>query len=202
VAQPLITGREVRRLALLAGAMVLVAAAVNGPVAVLFSKDKRFSPPASSVVRKPVVRATWPASTPHDRAWPPPSSWDEARGFGWRYFNVLSPPTSANQNGFSMTVRLAGWPLPVIEDKQMWWNWSDPTLAGPVPDPAISLRWSGVVLNPLIVSGGAFLLLAGAPMSAIIARRAGRRRKGQCSSCGYPAGVSAVCTECGAALRG
>jgi hypothetical protein len=198
VPQTLIRRREAIGLALVAFALVMIAAAANVPVAVLLRKGKQFMPPPSSIVRSKAAHTTWPARTPHDRPWLAPSDWNEARGWGWAYYDVRSAPDRSGSNGFQMTVKLSGWPLPVLEDKQMWWDWSDPTLGRAEPNPAISLRWSGVLLNPLLLGGGAFVLLAGAPAVVVIVRRGLRRRGKRCTECGYPSGVSAVCTECGA----
>ena len=75
-----------------------------------------------------------------------------------------------------------------------------PTLAGPVSDPAMSLRPAGLVLNPVIVGGLVFLATAGTRVVLVVGRRAVRRRRNRCVGCGYPLGTSAVCTECGAPL--
>lgn len=51
----------------------------------------------------------------------------------------------------------------------------------------------GLVVNTVMYSFVIWLLLAG----AFIVRRVLRTRRKQCLGCGYPIGVSEVCTECG-----
>jgi len=52
---------------------------------------------------------------------------------------------------------------------------------------------SGLVVNTLVYSLAAWILLAG----PFFVRRVLRARRRQCARCGYPIGASAVCTECG-----
>ncbi len=56
--------------------------------------------------------------------------------------------------------------------------------------------WPGFIVNTGAYGG---LLLAIFVVPGLI-RRWVRRRRGQCPACGYPRGVSAVCSECGAVL--
>lgn len=60
-----------------------------------------------------------------------------------------------------------------------------------------AVLWSGLVINTALYGTALLVFVGGAP----VVRRFHRRRRGQCEWCGYPAGVSAVCTECGATLR-
>ena len=99
-----------------------------------------------------------------------------------------------------MEVQLLGWPIPVIEEKQMWWDWDDPKLKGPEPDPALSLKMAGLLVNPLIVGGGAWLIVVLPWFVPVVARRWWRQRQGRCMTCSYPIGTSPVCTECGSAI--
>ncbi len=57
----------------------------------------------------------------------------------------------------------------------------------------------GFVLDTLIYAS--IVIPLAAWLAARVRARA-RRRRGLCPSCGYPVGVSPVCTECGAAIRG
>lgn len=57
-------------------------------------------------------------------------------------------------------------------------------------------RWPGFAINTDFYAS-IFWLICGAPFAL---RRRLRARRGQCQQCGYPIGVSPVCTECGAAL--
>ena len=56
--------------------------------------------------------------------------------------------------------------------------------------------WPGVAVNAAVWTAVLWSVLCG-PGTA---RRALRRRRGLCLRCGYPVGVSPVCTECGAAV--
>ncbi len=56
--------------------------------------------------------------------------------------------------------------------------------------------WLGFAVNTLF-----FAIVAASVRTSIVAlRRHIRSRRGQCPACGYPVGVSAVCTECGRAV--
>ncbi len=69
---------------------------------------------------------------------------------------------------------------------------------GVAPDRRVPLRplWLGFAVNTLF-----FAIVAASVWTPIVAlRRYSRRRHGQCPACGYPVGVSAVCTECGRAV--
>jgi len=56
--------------------------------------------------------------------------------------------------------------------------------------------WPGFAVNTIFYASILWLLLAG-PCAL---RRRLRARHGQCQNCGYPIGVSPVCTECGEAI--
>lgn len=81
-------------------------------------------------------------------------------------------------------------------------NWN----SGLLPPPWLHSRgyplpydpvWTGVLANSLLYGALLWLLLAG-PFAV---RRHIRRRTGRCVRCGYPAGASPTCTECGAEFR-
>ncbi len=61
-----------------------------------------------------------------------------------------------------------------------------------------SLRpiWPGCAINTVFYATVLWLLIPG-PFAL---RRFIRRKRGQCPACGYPAGESAVCSECGKEL--
>jgi hypothetical protein len=91
-----------------------------------------------------------------------------------------------------------GWPLPVLEQKQMWWDWDDPALKGPEPDPRLQLLPLGLIVNPLIVGSSLFVLLAGAWVLLVGMRRMRWRAEARCTNCGYPIRTpSTRCAECG-----
>lgn len=56
--------------------------------------------------------------------------------------------------------------------------------------------WPGFVVNTALFAGAmwASRQMFGAPLAI---RRRKRRKRGQCVACGYPIGLSPVCTECG-----
>ncbi len=64
--------------------------------------------------------------------------------------------------------------------------------------PFLPLRpvWPGFALNPFFYATILWLLVRG----PVVLRRVVRRRSGRCPDCGYPVGVSPVCTECGQPL--
>lgn len=177
--------------------LVLLAAAVNVPVAVMLSVARNTPMRTGLNVIGPEAAARgWPAATPHTQAWPEPrqrqvdSAWP-----GHRRVTVWGNPTHQMQSDES------GWPLPAVRNVQMWWPWNDPAWAITAqPDPGMRLEWTGVVLNPLLVGGGLWVVLVALPLAAMNVRRASRARRGLCVSCGYPAGASDVCTECGRAV--
>lgn len=177
---------------------VLLAAAANVPFAVSQLRS-RTAPRPMPLARGPTTRRAWPAATPHDKPWPMPTAWDESRAFGFREVNVFSRHPGSKSGRFQMLVQLTGWPLAVLEQKHMWWDWSDPTLKGPEPDPAIRVRWDGLILNPLLVGSAAFTAVAGPYLLSGGIRRYRRRRRGRCEHCGYDltGNVSGRCPECG-----
>ncbi len=180
--------------------LVLVAAIINVPWALTFmrSRDTVRQVPSAEFLQLP---PEWPVSTPHVKPWPAPESWSEGRVFGCRVFDVRTKQTEVGRNAFAMEAQLLGWPLPVIEDKQMWWDWDDPALKGPESDPAPTLRLQGLLLNPLILGGGVWAVIVLPWLIAIVATRRWRYQKRRCMDCGYPIGVNVVCTECGRAVR-
>jgi hypothetical protein len=206
-APSLITRREVKRAITLLVALVLIAAAINVPCAMTrmrwFAEQQRTSRGTlrTQSFWDSQIPREWPSSTPHATPWPAPNGWDQTTAFGVRTFNVFGGKSANGRNGFQMEVEHYGWPLPVLEDKAMWWDWEDPKLNGPEPDPPISLMYRGALLNPIIVGGALWLPLI-IPLTAIIVfKRNHRRRRNQCINCGYPRGEGNVCTECGTALN-
>jgi hypothetical protein len=182
-------------------ALIAIAAIINVPWALtrMRSRIDVVKVPAS-VLENPTSRLQWPSSTAHAEPWPAPQYWMEARLFGWRYVQVQTARQSNDEDPFSMQVQQMGWPLPVIEQKQMWWNWNDAGLTGPQPDPAPSLMLAGLVLNPLVLGFGAWCVLVLPWLLMKSTRRGLRRRRNCCLECGYPIGTSPMCTECGAAV--
>ncbi len=119
----------------------------------------------------------------------------------WTLWSPYSDPQAAT----------AGWPLRTLD-------WSVPKHASGrssiyreglrfpgtmawlrvAPDRRVPLRplWLGFAVNTLF-----FAIVAASVWTPIVAlRRYFRCRRGQCPACGYPVGVSGVCTECGRAV--
>jgi len=129
------------------------------------------------------VRSGWPLLALHGlRDWPADS---------WRTSTV---PATAGERP--------------VEPYQYRWLWrigsidSNPAMRGRAPlAPRFLLPlqplWPGFAINTLLYSALAWLVLF-APFAF---RRAVRRRRNRCECCGYPRGVSPVCSECGAAHR-
>lgn len=69
-----------------------------------------------------------------------------------------------------------------------------PVVKQPVYFP-ISPLWRGMIINSSFYGAAVFGCLLGVGL----VRRIRRRRLGLCETCGYPVGVSTVCTECGKA---
>lgn len=178
--------------------LVLAAAVINVPFAVTRIRSRTGAKPLNSLRFSGAnTPKTWPASTPHKEPWSAPTNWEEWRAFGYREYHVTSGGPR-----FTMQVQFLGWPLGVVEHKQMWWNWDDPTLEGPEPNPAPTLRPLGLVVNPLLVGGVAFACLFGPRIAFVVVRRVLRLSRRQCANCGYAIRTkSPICPECGAKLR-
>src|SRR5688572_15256120 len=203
---PMIEPREVRLAGLLLAALVAIAAIVNVPWAVTMIRSRLQAPklPMTMLLfarKGDQVPTEYPSRTPHPKPWPAPDTWEEHEAFGYRLIRANSDTANSNRDRFSMELQWAGWPLPVIEIKQMWWNWNDPALKGPENDPRPSLMLGGLLLNPLILGGSAWLALALPWLIFTMIRRSSRWRNRRCMACGYPVGTSPTCTECGASLK-
>jgi hypothetical protein len=140
----------------------------------------------------------WPSSTPHTKAWPSPQYWVRTTRWGNWYYHVQAPnQTDKDANGFSMQLMQSGWPMPVIERKQMWWDWDDPALKGPVPDPSIQILYGRLALNTLLLGGGLWLVVFGPLGLFVVGRRVVWTLRGHCTFCGYDMTGLEQCPECG-----
>ena len=195
---------EIRWLLVSLLVIVLLAAMVNVPFAMTKIRSRTAARPADSLRYDgpEAAQRGWPSRTPHDVAWAAPNYRLEWSGFAYREFDVRSPSPEAGVNGFSMTSQRLGWPLPAVELKQMWWDWDDPALEGPEPDPRPQLVPLGVVANPLLVGVPLWVLLFGLPYLIVLARRIVRARRGRCAWCGFEMGDSELCPECGRTRSG
>jgi hypothetical protein len=144
----------------------------------------------------------WPARTPHEKAWPTPTSVTEERHFGGRLTTAMAvdPDPPGRVGGGRLTHRERaeryGWPFACLKRTQWFWPDNQEWRLDAPWDSGVRLAW-GVWLNP-VAAGVATFVLVGTPLlvqAVLVERR--RRRRGLCPGCGYPIGVSAVCTECG-----
>lgn len=196
-----------REAGFLLGALVMLIVAgaiVNAPLAITRFRGPQDRLPRGMSLRQPEIgNRSWPAPTPHAAAWPAPTHWDETRLFGARHYNVFH---HTEEMRFQMQVAHYGFPLPVVEDKQMWWSESAAAPSGPEAFPRMRLLWPGLIVNPVLLGGSAFLILFGPLAAAVVGRRLvsrlARRAAGRCVFCAYPIGESPVCTECGRDLGG
>ena len=67
-------------------------------------------------------------------------------------------------------------------------------------DAGLTLHWPGVIANPLLFAVVAWLVFVAPIVLWLRLRYQLRIRRGLCPDCGYPAGVSSLCTECGGDL--
>lgn len=178
-------------------------AAIEVPLLLQFVVPQPWESKGLSKGPKPVLLSQgWPTSTPHQQPWPAPTQLSKTEAFMRRRQSAWSV---SSLNGMLQTTHhmhhdTYGWPLPSLYRTQRWWP-ASPTWASDAPwDTGIRVSWTGFFFNPLLVVLSIGLVWLG-PIGikrAIIDRR--RRKLGRCSSCGYPVGVSPVCTECGAAI--
>jgi hypothetical protein len=195
---PAVTRQDVRWLVALLLIFLLTAAAVNVPVATTFIIHRSRSLGASVMFNGAEAEAHgWPARTPHAKPWPLPNYWSAGQRFGTAYYHVSYAESAAASAGFSMQAEYYGWPIATLERVQYWWPSGDPSFPAIEPDPPIHIYWPGLILNPLIVGGGAYLLLVVPVAAFYLGQRIARRHANQCIHCGYPLGSWDYCTECG-----
>ena len=181
---------------------ILAAAAINVPAAMLMMPwPANPTKGLTVIVENPATGREWPIRTPHPRAWPVVNAWMEARSFGVTHVDARH--VEQLQTTHNVTVTSAGWPLRCVAKVQYWWPWDDPAWsmvnASTVSDPGLVLRPIGLVLNPILVGGGLWVLLFGVPLALGRVRRWRRARRGACRGCGYDLRGSTVgrCPECG-----
>lgn len=195
------TRADFRTLLLLWLVLVLLVAVVNVPFALTRIRSRTSPRPPTTVDLRGADAAAmdWPITTPHADAWPEPNYYLVSESFGNREYHVMAPGQNDEGNGFSTQVQHMGWPLPVIEIKQMWWDWNNAALSGPEPDPSPGLLLRGLIGNPLVLGSAAFLIVGLLPYTGVLVRRAWRVRGGDCIWCGYHIGDMDACPECGRA---
>ncbi|MFI4897854.1 MAG: hypothetical protein ACIARR_08515 [Phycisphaerales bacterium JB059] len=179
--------------------LVLVVAAVNVPLALSLTRSRTTPPPEKSLMLNGAEAAAmpWPSAAPHADPWPELHYWQRQWAFGYNHYDARAPGPDPGANSFAMDVTHLGWPLPVIEHKQMWWDWDNAALSGPESDPAPRLLLRGMIGNPLMVGTLVFVLACLVPFSLIVMRRLWRARGGDCPWCGYTLGDGSLCPECG-----
>lgn len=116
-----------------------------------------------------------------------------ASGWPWRCTSHVS----------FLSNHISVYPTSPIPDTRVWYGgWHAFDIKQPAHLPTLwpialhfPLRplWGGLAINTAIYGSIVWLLTGG----VVVARRSVRRRRNQCEGCGYPRGVSPVCTECG-----
>jgi hypothetical protein len=107
--------------------------------------------------------------------------------FGWSLQFYLPEPVVAEGCSMIPCNVVAGWPTSAIRQNN---NLKEGTITqSPVcPGFAINTIFYAAILWVLFFAPGKV-------------RRSMRRRRGLCPACGYPVGMSEVCTECGLPIR-
>lgn len=181
--------------------LVLLCASINVGFALtkMRSRTGLYAPQQISVEGPEAASMGWPSATPHQHAWPPPESLTRWSSFGFVESHAYKSNAEPGRNGYSMQVQHLGWPMPVIELKQMWWDWDDPALQGPESDPRPMLIPTGLVANPILVGVPLWLIVCASPVLILWVRRYLRARKGLCAWCGFEIEDQSLCPECGRA---
>ena len=124
----------------------------------------------------------------------------------WPYAAVISDisrePASVT---YVSAVRFqAGWPTHTLRGYEITvqdmalFPWAYPSWKGRSPFPLLPI-WPGFAVNSLLYAVVLWLLICG-PFVPRRVIRAIRVKRGGCPACGYPAGRSDVCSECGKPL--
>jgi len=212
--------RSVRRLLIFLVLGVVVNVALSwGPLAWRQWFVLRSSPSAMPVFRDldgmtAEERALWERDRPESFPAHPQSAF-AARAWNFDRMHV-SGASSRTESGalvlWGVGLWRAGWPLRSFEG----WSWLQQELKQPaqewdhcllkskmwVKPPRqfilpLRVMWVGFAVNSLMFASLLWLILS-APLDY---RRWKRIKRGCCPACGYPVGASAVCTECGGAVR-
>jgi hypothetical protein len=153
-----------------------------------------------------VASFSWPSWTPVP--WPAPTSADLAWTPGRTTMNIFAErpieQASPRRNNFQMQVERYGWPMPLVQHSQRWWDWDDASLVPAGKDRRalagryLEVLWVGMLVPPIVLAS---VVVGAFAVPGVLVRRF-RRRRSRCESCGYPIGASAVCTECGVEVGG
>ena len=128
----------------------------------------------------------------------------QARGFGVELAEIFDAPCFEDLTSYGHRLR-CGWPLLSFESS-FWAPLSmrarlEPRRAAELfPRHLSTLRpiWPAFLANAVLFSGVLFL----SATAIAHVRNCVRAMQGRCPSCGYPRGLSSVCTECGALQSG
>ncbi|HWB19395.1 MAG TPA: hypothetical protein VG711_03775 [Phycisphaerales bacterium] len=109
---------------------------------------------------------------------------------GWPMLSMWSAMESPQIAKYSFKVH-GGWEVPGMTGHQLGWM----IVPRVIPRRVI---WKGLVVNTFFYGVVLWVLFA-VPFAI---RRMIRRKRNLCPRCGYPVGVSEVCTECGREVKG
>ena len=196
----LVTTDEWRRLSRWMAWTILVAAVINVAFSVSKLATLRHRVRESGYLSKDGDRPrNWLIATPHDEPWPSPAYSNVWRGFGTTFFDGQTSNKENPKAKFSMDAHLTGWPLSVLGQQYIYWDWDNPALKGPKHNPTVRLMPLGLILNPIIIGGGGYALLFSPLIAFVLGRRFERLRHGLCVRCGYDVrGIEGeACPECG-----
>lgn len=198
---------EWRKLALLFVWCILLAAVINVPFAASRMEPRRAPRTGQRLDFKGEdIPKRWPLPTPHATAWPLPNRWTQYNKFARTLYEAEWADPKEGRTWFSMRAQVVGWPLPVLEEKGMRWDHRSPSdYPGMDYYPGVGLLLKGAILNPIIVGGSVYLLLASTFLVRVVRKRSKRMRRGLCLACGYDLhglqagsdGKPTICPECG-----
>lgn len=178
---------------------ILASAAINVAFAATRLQTLRHNTKLPHILRSDDdMPQRWPAATPHDTPWPAPTDWDEFRALGNRRYTVSHVDDERRRSLFNMRAQLTGWPLPVLVQQSLGWDASNPAFPGRSGDVPLRLMPLGLILNPIIIGGGGYLLLIAAPLAFVLGRRLERRRQGLCVYCAFDINdiENNICPKC------
>ena len=143
-------------------------------------------------MRSVASRLLFRASHASQRAWDPHTGAGASRSFHLSRLRCGSPMLSLQMRVGWVDSGVAARPIRL---RQFDGAFHTPGFGRYIPPLVLPVRpvWPGFAVNTLCYAAllGIVLAIPGMVRTAV------RRRRGQCIHCGYPIGVSEVCTECG-----